>query len=112
MTIHGDGAQTRDFVFVEDVARANLLAMDADLDPAEVLNVGTGRAVSINELYDELASIAGGGPEPERTPTRTGDVLHSVADVARIREKLAWEPRVERREGLARTLDWYRARRG
>ena len=115
ITVHGDGEQTRDFVFVEDVARANLLAMDACLggtaeEPHSVLNVGSGEAVSINELYREVATCAGRGDAPAHGPARAGDVRHSRASIAEIRARLGFEPQVQRSAGLARTVDWYRER--
>jgi UDP-glucose 4-epimerase len=110
-TIFGDGEQTRDFVFVEDVVQANLLAMEGTLEPGAVLNVGTGRSVSINELYSRLASLAGFAGQPRYQPARAGDMRHSRASIERARGWLGFEPRVGLQEGLARTLDWYRARR-
>ncbi len=110
-TIFGDGEQTRDFTFVEDAVRANLLAMERELEPGIVLNVGTGQRVSINELQRKLAELAGFSGEPRRSPARAGDVRHSQASIERARELLGFEPRVGLREGLAQTLDWYRGRR-
>jgi len=116
ITIYGDGEQTRDFVYVEDVVRANLLAAEAELEPGEVLNVASGESVSINALYGELAELVGrlGGAAPAEAPrrvaARSGDVRHSAAGIERIRERLGWEPRVARRAGLERTLEWYLGR--
>ena len=109
--IHGDGDQSRDFTYVGDAVQANLLALDGELEPGEVLNVGTGERVTILEVYRHLAELAGGGEEPEFGPSRAGDVRHSLASVKRIRSRLGYEPRVGWREGLALTLDWYRERR-
>ena len=112
VTIHGDGEQTRDFVYVGDVVRANLLAADAgDLEPGAVFNVGTGEAVSVRKLFREIREAAGGGPDATHGPARAGDVKHSRADGGAIRQRLGFEPRVPRPEGLRRTLDWYRSRR-
>jgi len=111
-TIFGDGEQTRDFVFVEDAVQANLLAMERSLEPGIVLNVGTEKRVTINELYRELAGLAGFAGEPRHGLARSGDVRHSQASIARARELLGFEPRVGLHEGLARTLDWYRGQRG
>lgn len=110
-TIFGDGTQSRDFVFVDDVARANLLAMDRELEPGTVINVGTGRGVSINELYARLAELAGFGARPRHESARVGDVPHSIASIERARKLLGFEPQVELDEGLRRTFDWYRTRR-
>ena len=110
VTIHGDGQQTRDFVFVDDVVRANLAAMAGDVEPGEVLNVGTGRAIRLEELYRHLAELAGCDEPPRFGPGRAGDVRHSRADIGRIRARLGWQPEVAWEDGLARTLAWYRSR--
>ena len=109
-TIFGDGAQSRDFVFVGDVVRANLLAMERSLEMGTVVNVGTGRSVTINELYTRLARLAGFAEDARRAPARAGDVPHSLASIERARELLGFEPRIELDEGLEQTLAWYRAR--
>ncbi len=109
-TIFGDGEQSRDFVFVGDVVRANLLAMERALEPGTVLNVGTGQGVTINELYARLARLAGFEDPPRHAPARAGDVPHSLASIERARELLGFEPRMALDEGLERTLAWYRAR--
>ena len=109
-TIFGTGEQTRDFVYVGDVVRANLLAMERPLPAGAVINVGTGKRVSIRQLFDLLARHAGFAQEPVQAPERAGDVLHSVACTERARDWLDFQPAVELEQGLARTLDWYRAR--
>lgn len=109
-TVFGEGEQSRDFVYVADVVRANLLAMDRELEAGTVLNVGTGRRVTVNELYRRLAELAGFPGEPLRAPPRAGDVPHSQASIERARALLGFEPQVELAEGLRRTLDWYRTR--
>jgi len=109
-TIFGDGEQSRDFVFVEDVARANLLAMDRQLDEGALINVGTGVGVTINQLYEHLAALAAFSTPPVHAPARAGDVPHSLASIDRARRLLGFEPTVGLQEGLARTLSWYRSR--
>jgi UDP-glucose 4-epimerase len=109
-TIFGDGQQSRDFVYVEDVVRANLLAMDRTLEPGAVINIGTGESVTIQSLYRRMADLAGFEGEPNHSPARAGDVPHSLASIERARSWLGFEPRVQLTEGLRRTLDWYRAR--
>jgi UDP-glucose 4-epimerase len=109
-TIFGDGEQTRDFVYVGDVVAANLLAMERELEPGAILNVGTGQGVTINELYARLARLAGFAEPPRRAPARAGDVPHSVASIERTRTRLGFEPKVALDEGLERTLAWYRGR--
>jgi len=111
VTIHGDGSQTRDFVFVEDVVQANLLAMDArDLEPGSVFNVGSGSTVTIAELQREIGEAAGNFVEPILGPERVGDVRQSFADIGAIRQRLGYEPRVSRARGMAQTLAWIRER--
>lgn len=109
-TIFGDGEQSRDFVFVTDVVRANLLAMERSVEAGGVINVGTGKSVTIQSLYRRLARLANSALEPLRQPARAGDVPNSLASIERARSWLGFEPRVELDEGLRRTLDWYRAR--
>jgi UDP-glucose 4-epimerase len=109
-TIFGDGEQTRDFTFVENVVEANLRCLDKELEPGAVLNVGGGERISLNQLYSALAELAGSDLAPRYGPARPGDVRHSLADLERVQAVLGWSPRVDWRTGLARTLDWYRAR--
>jgi len=110
ITLHGGGEQTRDFVYVADVVAANLAAMDAELEPGTVLNVGTGERVSIRRLHLLLAEIVGSSAAPESGPERPGDVPHSQASIEKIRRVLGWEPRTGLREGLEQTVSWYRQR--
>ncbi|NOT28818.1 MAG: NAD-dependent epimerase/dehydratase family protein [Planctomycetes bacterium] len=109
-TIFGDGEQSRDFVFVGDVVQANLLAMERTLERGIVLNVGTGKRVTINELYARLALLAGFPEPPAYAPARIGDVPHSLASIERARERLGFEPQVSLEAGLEQTLAWYRGR--
>jgi len=108
--IFGDGEQTRDFVYVANVVRANLLAMETELEPGTVLNVGTGERITINQLFDAMAAHLGSDLRPRHEPARAGDVRHSQASIERARELLGYEPGVDWRTGLAATVDWYRAR--
>ena len=110
--IHGDGEQTRDFVFVEDVAAANLLAMGAEVEPGRVFNVGAGASISIAGLQRLIGLEAGFPEQPEHLPGRDGDLRHSLASIDRIRGELGFSPRVGFEEGLRRTLDGYRAQLG
>ncbi|MEE8467382.1 MAG: SDR family oxidoreductase [Planctomycetota bacterium] len=108
-TIFGDGEQTRDFTYVEDVVLANLAALDADLDePGAVINVGSGERTSLNDLYRTMAELLHADVEPEYAPQRPGDVRHSLACTERAEQLLGHRPSVDWRTGLERTLDWYR----
>ena len=109
-TIQGDGEQTRDFTFVADVVEANLCAMEADLSPGAIVNVGTGERVSINRLWSQMAALEESDLEPVRAAARLGDARHSLASIERARALLGWRPRVGLEEGLERTLAWYRER--
>ena len=115
VTIYGDGEQTRDFTYVDNVVAANLAAMDAtpgSLPPGCVLNVGVGERVSLNHLYDALADLAGVDARPAHAEPRAGDVRHSLASLDRVRETLGYAPGVGFAEGIERTFAWYRDRSG
>ena len=109
-TICGDGEQTRDFTYVANVVDGVLRACGADAS-GQVVNVATGGRVSINQLCQTLSELIGVNVSPEYAPARPGDVLHSQADISRARQLLGYEPLVSFREGLQRTVDWYRAER-
>jgi nucleoside-diphosphate-sugar epimerase len=108
--IHGDGGQTRDFTYVENVVDANLRACTANGDGVVggVFNVGCGRRISIRDLWDEIRDILGVDVEAETTDSRPGDVRDSLADLERIRTALGYEARVSLSEGLRRTAEWLR----
>jgi UDP-glucose 4-epimerase len=103
-TIYGDGEQSRDFVFVDDVVHAFVLA--ADRAGGERLMVGTGQRTTINQLYHALAAATGRRDEARREPARTGEIRHSCVDATRARELLGWKPWTTLEEGLAATLRW------
>jgi UDP-glucose 4-epimerase len=105
--IDGDGEQSRDFTFVENVIDGNLLAADAPEASGAVLNVATGQQTSINQLSQTLGDLLGRTVEREYLPPRAGDVLHSWADVSEARRLIGYEPRVGLREGLERAADWF-----
>ncbi|MCL4147126.1 UNVERIFIED_CONTAM: hypothetical protein GTU68_032783 [Idotea baltica] len=108
--IFGDGEQTRDLTYVDNVVEVNLKAMDADLPPGTVINVGGGQRITMNQLYTAIAEGLGSDLLAEHVPERPGDVRHSLASVAKAKELLDWTPSVDWREGLKHTLAWYRAR--
>ena len=108
--IYGDGEQSRDFTYVDNVVQANLRAMEADVAPGRVFNVGAGEALSVNALHGAMAQQLGVELEPEYLPERAGDVRHSLASLDRIRAELGYEPTVGWREGLVKTVEWYRER--
>jgi UDP-glucose 4-epimerase len=105
--INGDGGQTRDFVYVEDVARANLLALTSQAHGA--LNVGTGVETSIEDLARLLAAAAGYRKAIAHGPAAPGEQRRSSVDPRAARELLGWEPLVPLGEGLRRTTEWFRS---
>jgi UDP-glucose 4-epimerase len=104
ISIWGDGTTTRDYLYVSDLAEA--LALAATTETREkVLNVGSGRGHSLNELLHVMAEVIGEQPEVEYLPARSLDVPENVLDVGRARAELGWSPRVELREGIARVWE-------
>ena len=106
VTIFGDGEYVRDYVYVDDVVRANILAMEKGKNV--VLNIGTGRGTTVNELFKMLKSITGYSDEPEYAPPRKGDVRKSILDCSKAKEILDWEPKVSLEEGLRRTVEYFK----
>ncbi|MBI2301609.1 MAG: NAD-dependent epimerase/dehydratase family protein [Armatimonadetes bacterium] len=105
-TVYGDGEQTRDFVYVGDVARANLLATGtAD---GEIINIGTGVETSVNQVTDALRKAWGGDMQVAHAPARVGEVRRIALDVSKAARVLGWRPEVGLEEGIRRTLDHYR----
>jgi len=112
MVVHGDGGQTRDFVYVADVAEAverALLRPDAAGVP---INIATGRGTSVNHLAKRLAAMGGGGSRVRHGPPRAGDIRRSVARVDRARELLGFEATTGLSGGLKRTVEWMRVEMG
>jgi UDP-glucose 4-epimerase len=104
LTVFGDGRQTRDWVEVSDVVRANLLAAESAL--TGTINIATAHETSVLDLIDALREVseAGGLAEPEFAPERPGEVRRSVLDISRAQQELGWSPRVDLRDGLRRLL--------
>ncbi len=105
-TIYGDGGQTRDFVHVDDVVRALMLAPGA----AGVFNVGSGVETSVLELHERCREVSGDERAPTFAAAREGDVLRSVLDVSLAGRELGWRPEISLDQGLRRTWEWVRAR--
>ena len=105
VTVHGDGEQSRDFTYVDNVVSANLLAAQADVVSGEILNVATGRSVTVNELADAIGVLLSRPVEKRYEPTREADVRASWADLGEARRVLAYEPLVAFEDGLARTAE-------
>ena len=110
--IFGDGEQSRDFTYIENVISANLKAANAQSGFGSVLNVANGERITLNQLLEELKTITG-NPDvvAEYKEPRVGDVRHSLAEISRARELLGYEPVVGLREGLRKTIDWWKTSR-
>lgn len=105
--VFGDGEQTRDFTFIDNVVEANVQATDATGITGEVLNIACGHRVSLNSLLSEISSLLGIAIHPRYTPARPGDIRDSLADITKARELLDYAPHVDFGEGIARTIDWF-----
>ncbi len=107
--IFGDGEQSRDFCFIENVVEANLLAANAKELHGEVVNIACGQRTTLNQIVAEINQLLGTDLRPEYQPPRPGDVRHSLADLSAAREVLGYEPRILFPEGLRRSIEWYKA---
>jgi nucleoside-diphosphate-sugar epimerase len=106
-TIFGDGEQSRDFTYVDNVLDGIVLALGTPGNRGQAFNLATGHGVTLNELHRLLAEIIGSDVEPVYEEARPGEVRHSEADIARAREALGFEPAVSTQEGLARTVEYF-----
>lgn len=103
--IFGDGKQTRDFVFVSDVVQANVAAAEGGENG--VFNIGYGERVSVTELVEQLNDVFESNHRPVYDDPRPGDIKHSVADISKTRDRLGFEPEIELKEGLAKTIQYF-----
>jgi len=108
--IYGDGEQSRDFAYVENVVAANLAAMTAPAAAGKVYNIGSGEQMSLNRLLLELIRLTDRSAWPEYLPAKKGDIRVSVADIRAAREDLGYAPRISLTEGLRETIAWSRER--
>jgi len=108
LEVHGDGAQSRDFTYIDNVVEANLLAARAASVGGEVFNVGCGERVSLLEIIAKLETILGRRLTREHRPLRQGDVQHTLADVSKAKRLLGYSPLVPFDEGLQRTVDYFK----
>jgi len=106
--IYGDGNQSRDFTYVENVVRANLLAMEAPGVAGRVFNIACSRGISVNDLLARLQEISGIRMPARFEPARTGEIRHSLSSIRQARAHLKYEPGVSFQEGLAATWEWFR----
>ena len=109
-TIHGDGEQSRDFTFIENVISGNLLACEAAAEKVagKFFNLATGTRVSLNQTYAILQKLTGFDKPALYGPERAGDIKHSLADISRAKQDLGYKTLVNFEEGLARTVEWYK----
>ncbi|MHC4397082.1 MAG: SDR family oxidoreductase [Planctomycetota bacterium] len=107
-TIYGDGEQSRDFTYVDNVVEANLLAARAQHTAGEVVNIACGQCVTVNEIIDIINDLLGKNVKPIYTAPRPGDVKHSHADITLAEKLINFKPTVPFRKGLQLAIDWYR----
>ena len=108
--IWGDGSKTRDYVFIEDVVRANLLALKiSNGHPNPIFNIGTGKETTLNTLYKMIANILGKTPDPLYHPDRVGEQMRYALDNTKAKKEIGWEPRISLYEGLELTLQYARS---
>jgi UDP-glucose 4-epimerase len=112
LVVFGDGTQSRDFTYVDNVVAATLSASERRLDGPLICNVGYGSPHTVLALAEAVGRVAERAVQIEYVPARPGDVLHSFADITLAREALGYEPTIGLEEGLGRTLDWMLAERG
>ena len=110
--IYGDGGQSRDFIYIDDVVRANILAAHAEGVAGKAYNIGTGRKVTVNQLLEMLNKLTGSTAMPILDPLRAGDIYESRAQVDKARTELGFEADVRFETGLNRTWDWVRSSDG
>jgi UDP-glucose 4-epimerase len=107
-TIFGDGEQSRDFTYIENVVQANLLAMSAEHLHGEAINIACGKRTSLNQLFNVLKDILGSKQAPLYEEPRKGDVRHSLADIRKGKELINYEPKVGIEAGLKKTVEFFR----
>lgn len=107
VVINGAGNQERDFVYVEDCARANLLVLEGSLPPG-IYNLGSGRGTSVNQIFEALRDITGYARDPQHGPSKLGETSRIYLDARAAQRDFAWEPSVALEEGLRRTVDYFR----
>lgn len=109
--IHGDGKQTRDFIFVDDVVEANILAMKYDGQDFNIFNIASGDSVTVLEIAEKIIEMTNSESEILFGPAREGDITDSRVDIAKARAELGWMPKVSLDEGLKKTVEFYKGLR-
>jgi UDP-glucose 4-epimerase len=110
-TIYGDGEQSRDFTYIDNVVAGNLLAAEAPAEKVagQMMNLATGQKITLNQTFEILKGLTGYNGRPAYEGARAGDIKESLADISRARNLLGYQPSVNFSEGLRRTVDWYKA---
>ena len=106
-TIYGDGEQSRDFTYIDNVVEANLLAARAEITQGQVINIACGYAITVNEIVDMINQFLGKDIKPIYTDPRPGDVKHSLADITSAHNLIGYEPAVSFEQGLQKAINWY-----
>jgi UDP-glucose 4-epimerase len=107
-TVYGDGEQSRDFTYIDNVVEANLLAARADKTAGEVINIACGEAVTVNEIIAMINALVGKDIKPKYDPPHPGDVKHSLADITLAEKTISFKPIIPFKQGLQLAIDWYR----
>jgi nucleoside-diphosphate-sugar epimerase len=107
-TVYGDGEQSRDFTYVDNVVEANLLAARAKQTKGEVVNIACGEAITVNKIIKMINDIIGKSVKPMYVPARKGDVKHSLADISLAGKLIGYKPVVTFKEGLSKAIEWYK----
>ena len=110
-TIYGDGEQSRDFTYIDNVVAGNLLAAEAPAEKVagQMMNLATGQKITLNQTFEILKGLTGYTGQPAYEKARAGDIKESLADISRARNLLGYQPSVDFSEGLRRTVEWYKA---
>ena len=107
-TIYGDGQQSRDFAYIDNIVEANILAARAKKTAGQVINIACGEAVTVNEIIDMINELLGKNVRPTYTDPRAGDVKHSLADITLAQKLIGYKPIVPFKQGLQLAIEWYR----
>ena len=107
-TVYGDGEQSRDFTYIDNVVHANLLAARAEQTKGEVVNIACGEAITVNAIIDMINEIVGKDVKPVYADPRPGDVKHSLADITKAQNLISFNPVISFNEGLQKAIEWYR----
>ncbi|MGB8953449.1 MAG: SDR family oxidoreductase [Candidatus Aminicenantales bacterium] len=110
-TIYGDGEQSRDFTYVANAVEANILAIETGDFSGEVINIACAEGITVNSLAGAVNGILGKDIPPSYAPPRPGDIRHSFADISRARKRLGFQPLYGFKQGLERTISWYKERK-